>query len=68
MTSLMGEMEDEIPVIKFGDASVAAPFTSKVSSVTSGIIYHSKQNSCQYCASRSIYSSSHDSNVQDSCT
>lgn len=39
MTQLMGDMEDEVPVIKFGDASVAAPFTSKVSSVTSGIIY-----------------------------
>jgi cation-transporting ATPase 13A1 len=36
MTELMGEMEDDVPVIKFGDASVAAPFTSKVSSVTSG--------------------------------
>jgi len=27
--------DDEVPTIKFGDASVAAPFTSKVSSVKS---------------------------------
>ena len=46
MTQLMGEMEDEVPVIKFGDASVAAPFTSKVSSVTSGIALPNHKFSC----------------------
>ncbi|KAL2919953.1 putative cation-transporting ATPase 1 [Polyrhizophydium stewartii] len=35
MEQLMSEMEDDVPKIKFGDASVAAPFTSKVSSVMS---------------------------------
>ncbi|KAI9002348.1 hypothetical protein BC832DRAFT_561305 [Gaertneriomyces semiglobifer] len=32
---MMEDMEDDVPKIKFGDASVAAPFTSKVSSVMS---------------------------------
>jgi len=35
MAEMMGEMDDDVPTIKFGDASVAAPFTSKVSSVMS---------------------------------
>jgi manganese-transporting P-type ATPase len=40
MQQLMSEMDDDVPTIKFGDASVAAPFTSKISSVKSvcGII------------------------------
>ncbi|KAJ8324295.1 putative cation-transporting ATPase 1 [Batrachochytrium dendrobatidis] len=35
MDMMMEEMDDDIPKIKFGDASVAAPFTSKISSVMS---------------------------------
>ncbi|KAJ3193971.1 hypothetical protein HK101_003724 [Irineochytrium annulatum] len=35
MHEMMGEMEGDVPVIKFGDASVAAPFTSKLSTVMS---------------------------------
>jgi cation-transporting ATPase 13A1 len=40
MEQIMSELETEVPTIKFGDASVAAPFTSKISSVMSvcGII------------------------------
>jgi cation-transporting ATPase 13A1 len=35
MEQVMSEIESDVPTIKFGDASVAAPFTSKVSSVMS---------------------------------
>jgi cation-transporting ATPase 13A1 len=38
MDSLMADLEGESPSIKFGDASVAAPFTSKVGSVKSGFL------------------------------
>lgn len=32
--SMMGDVEDDVPKIKFGDASVAAPFTSKITEVS----------------------------------
>jgi cation-transporting ATPase 13A1 len=32
---LIGDMDDDVPTIKLGDASVAAPFTSKLSTVMS---------------------------------
>ncbi|KAI8852835.1 hypothetical protein BC829DRAFT_424798 [Chytridium lagenaria] len=35
MSSMLSDMEVDVPTIKFGDASVAAPFTSKLSSVMS---------------------------------
>jgi cation-transporting ATPase 13A1 len=35
-TQLLEELDDEVPTIKFGDASVASPFTSKLATIKSG--------------------------------
>jgi manganese-transporting P-type ATPase len=38
MSEMLADLDGDIPMIKFGDASVAAPFTSKLSSVMSGML------------------------------
>lgn len=35
LDEMMNDLGDEAPALKFGDASVAAPFTSKISSIKS---------------------------------
>jgi hypothetical protein len=37
--SILQDLDDEVPVLKFGDASVAAAFTSKLRHVKSGMFY-----------------------------
>jgi len=51
---LMNGLDEEVPVIKFGDASVAAPFTSKISSVMS-VVDIIKQGRCTLVATNQMY-------------
>ncbi|KAJ1963048.1 putative cation-transporting ATPase 1 [Dispira parvispora] len=48
------EMDDDVPVIKFGDASVASPFTSKLSSVMA-VCNIVRQGRCTLVATMQMY-------------
>lgn len=52
--SMMDEMEDDVPKIKLGDASVAAPFTSKLSNVVA-VANIVKQGRCTLVATIQMY-------------
>ncbi|ORX44343.1 hypothetical protein BCR36DRAFT_373362 [Piromyces finnis] len=51
---LMDGLDEDVPVIKFGDASVASPFTSKISSVMS-VVNIIKQGRCTLVATNQMY-------------
>lgn len=54
LTAMMDENEDEAPTLKLGDASVAAPFTSKLASV-SAITNIIRQGRCTLVATIQMY-------------
>jgi cation-transporting ATPase 13A1 len=54
LTAMMEENEDEAPTLKLGDASVAAPFTSKLASV-SAITNIIRQGRCTLVATIQMY-------------
>jgi len=51
---LMDGLDEDVPIIKFGDASVASPFTSKISSVMS-VVNIIKQGRCTLVATNQMY-------------
>ncbi|KAJ9076337.1 putative cation-transporting ATPase 1 [Entomophthora muscae] len=51
---LMAELDDEVPVLKFGDASVASPFTSKLASIVS-VTNIIRQGRCTLVATTQMY-------------
>lgn len=51
---LMNGLDEDVPIIKFGDASVASPFTSKISSVMS-VVNIIKQGRCTLVATNQMY-------------